>query len=64
MNEQLLVKQAYEEVIKKLFVTFVENWTDAKISNSAQGIKDAESAYSKGLQLRKDALAKALSLTL
>ena len=63
MNEKQLVGQSYEEVIKKLFATFVENWTAAKNANNAQGMTDAESAYSKGLQFRKDALAKALSLT-
>lgn len=63
MNEKQLISQSYEEVIKKLFATFVDSWTDAKITNNLQRVTDAESAYSKGLQLRKDALAKALSLT-
>ncbi len=63
MNEQQLVKDAYADVIKALFATFVDNWTAAKGANDAPGVADAEGAYSKGLQLRKDALAKALSLT-
>jgi hypothetical protein len=42
---------------------FVDNWTAAKAGNNAQRVADAEKAYSNGLQLRKDALAKALSMT-
>jgi hypothetical protein len=63
MSEQQLVKDAYPDVIKALFITFVDNWTAAKGANNAPEVADAERAYSKGLQLRKDALAKALSLT-
>ena len=63
MNEQKLVQDAYADVIKDLFKTFVDTWTAAKTANDAQQISDAETAYSKGLQLRKDALAKALSMT-
>jgi len=63
MNEQKLVQNAYADVIKDLFKTFVDNWTLAKTTNDAQRVKNAETVYSNALQLRKDALAKALSLT-
>ena len=63
MNEQKLVQNAYADVIKDLFKTFVDNWTLAKTTNDAQRVKSAETVYSNALQLRKDALAKALSIT-
>jgi len=63
MNEQKLVENAHADVIKDLFKTFVDNWTLAKTANDAQRVKNAEIVYSNALQLRKDALAKALSLT-
>jgi len=63
MSEHQLVKDAYADVIKALFTTFVDNWTAAKSANNAPGVADAERVYSKALQLRKDALTKALSLT-
>jgi hypothetical protein len=62
MNEQKLVDDAYADVIKELFKNFADEWTRAKAGNNPGDVQQAEQNFSKGLQLRKDALAKALSL--
>jgi hypothetical protein len=63
MNEKKLLQDGYADVIKDLLKTFVDEWGTAKAANDTQGVTDAETRYSKRLQIRKDALAKALSLT-
>jgi hypothetical protein len=62
MNEQQLIKAAYEDGIKKLYANYEDLWTQAKKANDIAGVKKAEQIFSTGVPLRQQARDRALTL--
>jgi hypothetical protein len=62
MNEQQLIKAAYEDGIKKLYANYEDLWTEGKKSNDVAKVKKAEQIFSTGVPLRQQARDRALAL--
>ncbi len=62
MNEQQLIKAAYEDGIKELYTNYEDLWTQSTKANDVAGVQKAEQIFSAGVPLRQQARDRALKL--